>query len=192
MVILYTACIKCIAVHFYTYLVSSGPIVQDKDFYAHERIKVVWWTVALWADKYGRNSMETFLVLCQIKHGCPFVNNVIRQINESSNARLWSADRSRRMLSSSAVVESCIFRSSGRGSRVVNSNSIISYFFDIADGSLHLTCLSSGFDTQLFGYHQVCWTDFSESLRKTKINYQWLSIIRYAEQTQRVPNKNRN
>ena len=40
-VILYTACIKCMAVHFYTCLVSSSPIVQDMDFYAHKRINVV-------------------------------------------------------------------------------------------------------------------------------------------------------
>ena len=39
--ILYTTCIKCMAVHFYTCRVSSGPIVQDKDFYEHERINVV-------------------------------------------------------------------------------------------------------------------------------------------------------
>ena len=142
--ILYTACIKCMAVHFYTCRVSSGPIVQDKEFYAHVRINFIWWTAALWAAKYGRNSMETFLVLCQIKHGCPFVHKIIRQINESSNAWLWSADRSRWMLRSSAVVESCMFRSSGRGSRVVITESVfrsqttatlfISYFFDIADG----------------------------------------------------------
>ena len=45
-----------------------------------------------------------------------------------------------------------------------NSDSISSYLFDIADGSLRLTSLSLGFDTQLFVCHQVRWTDFSESL----------------------------
>ena len=116
-VILYTPCIKWMAVYFSKCHVSSGPIVQDKDFYVHERINVVWWIVALWAEKYGGNSMETFLVLCQ-KYSCPFVHKGIRQINESSNARIWSADRSRWMLRSSAVAESCIFRLSGKGSWV--------------------------------------------------------------------------
>ena len=31
---------------------------------------------------------ERPFVLCQIKHGFPFAHKVIRQINESSNARL--------------------------------------------------------------------------------------------------------
>ena len=88
-------------------------------------MKRAWWIVALRADKYGGHSVETFFCTMSDKAWLSFCAfKIIRQINKYSDARLWSADRSRWMLSSSAVAESCIFRLSGRSTWVVITESV--------------------------------------------------------------------